>query len=148
MIPRFAYQMYFESYGSFTDVVTILLKKRLANRATVWRDEYAENNAIWYISRLNRRVYGRKYMGGHKRLATVVSYEMGDLTHRPHLHIAIERPADLNKTKFRQIIMEVFGRMEWAYGTIDIRDYKRAPFLRYMCKGDFEKIIMNACSRG
>ena len=66
---------------------------------------------------------------------------------RPHFHLAIGRPKHLTKPRFHQLIQEVFKKMDWRYGTIDIRDFKNSFFLRYMCKGDFEKILVGVCSK-
>ena len=148
MIPRAAYQTFFCEFGKLTDAVTILLKKEHPEHYIYWRDEMAEPTAKWFMDRLNKKVFGRMYLGGHQRLAAVISYERGGLTDRPHFHLAIGRPRHLTKLKFHQLIEGVRRRMDWSFGTIDIRDYTGSGFLRYICKGDFEKIILSACSRG
>ena len=148
MIPRHEYHHYFSSFGNFTDSVTILLKKQHSLHETYWRDELAEPNARWYLDRLNKLTYGRQYLGGHKSLPVVTSYEVGSKTSRPHFHMAIERPKHLRKEKFHQFLRKPFQAMDWAYGTIDILDYTGDPFIRYICKGDFEKILVSCCTKG
>jgi hypothetical protein len=147
-IPRIQYQKFFEGFGNFTDVITILLKKRNSTFNTHWLGEYAEPTAHWFYDRLNKKIYGRKYLGGHRQIGMVSSYEIGHKTGRPHLHIALERPNHLSKSQFHHLIEEVFKRMEWAYESIDFKTYRDAGFLRYMCKGDFEKIIYFERTRG
>jgi len=141
MIPRIEYQNFFADFGNFTDTITILLKKRNPTLNTYWRSEYAEKTALWFYDRLNKKIYGRKYLGGHRQIGMVTSYEVGCKTGRPHLHIAVERPNHLNKSQFHRLIEDVFKRMEWAYESIYFKTYRDAGFLRYMCKGDFESII-------
>jgi hypothetical protein len=136
-----AYKDFFSDCGAFTDAVTILLKHRHPTHHVCWRNDMAKPTAHWFAERLNKKIYGRSYLGGHKQLGMVISYEIGGLAGRPHFHIVIERPKHLKQGIFRQTIKKVFNQMDWRTGTIDIRDYKNSLFLRYMCKGDFEKII-------
>ena len=148
MIQRVTYQKFFSEFGKLTDAVTILLKKKHPEHHIYWRDEMAEPTAKWFMDRLNKKVFGRMYLGGHQRLAAVISYERGGLTDRPHFHLAIGRPRNLTKHKFHQLIKDVLERMDWSFGTIDIRDYTSTGFIRYICKGDFEKILLGACTKG
>jgi hypothetical protein len=145
---RSTYRLFLGDFGKFTDAVTVLLKLQHPEHHTYWRDEMAEPTAKWFIDRLNKKVFGRAYLGSHQRLPVVISYERGGLANRPHFHLVTSHPRHLTKHKFHQMIKDVHERMDWSFGTIDIRDYKSTPFLRYMCKGDFEKIILSACSRG
>jgi hypothetical protein len=147
-IPRIDYQEFFGGFGNFTDVVTLLLKKRHPTFNIYWRPEFAKPTAHWFYDRLNKKLYGRSYIGGHKQLGIVVSHEIGDKADRPHLHIALERPNHLSKSQFHHLIEEVFKQMEWGFQTIDIEDYYDSGFLRYMCKGDFEKIIYFERTKG
>ncbi|OJI05727.1 hypothetical protein [Polynucleobacter sp. MWH-Adler-W8] len=147
-IPRIDYQDFFDKFGNLTDVVTILLKKRHPTFNVYWRTEFAKSTAHWCYDRLNKKVYGRRYMDGHKQLGIVVSHEIGDKSDRPHLHIAIGRPAHLSEHKFHQLIIDAFMPMEWRYQAIHIENYYNSGFLRYMCKGDFEKIIYFEITKG
>jgi hypothetical protein len=147
-IPRIDYQDFFDKFGNLTDVVTILLKKRHPSFNVYWRPEFAKPTAHWFYDRINKKIYGRKYIGGHKQLGIVVSHEIGDKTDRPHLHIAIERPAHLSTYKFHQLIKEALKQMEWRFQAIHIENYNDSGFLRYMCKGDFEKIIFFERTKG
>jgi len=146
-IVRAAYEDFFMNYGLFTDAVTINLKSRHPTLHIWWRDVMAEPTASWFLDRLNKKTFGRLYLGGHKRLAVAISYERGYLTGRPHFHLAVERPTQLSKTKFHQLIKDVFMKMDWGFGTVDICNFKSSKFLRYICKGDFEKFLLNACSK-
>jgi hypothetical protein len=141
MIPRIEYQNFFANLGNFTDTVTVLLKKRNPTFNIYWRTEFAKPTAHWFYDRLNKKIYGRRYIGGHKQLGIVVSHEIGDKSDRPHLHIAIARPVHLSERKFHQLIIDAITPMEWRYQAIHIKNYYDSGFLRYMCKGDFEKII-------
>lgn len=143
-----AYQDFFNDLGRFTDAITLLLKSRHPHHHIWWRDDMAEPTARWFVERLNKKVYGRRYSGGYNCLAVAVAYERGGLTKRPHFHLAIERPTHLSSQKFHQMIQEIFKRMEWGFGTIHICNYSSASFLRYVCKGDFERFLIGACSRG
>jgi hypothetical protein len=147
-IPQIDYQDFFGRFGNLTDVITILLKKRHPSFNVYWRPEFAKPTAHWLYDRINKKVYGRKYIGGHKQLGIVVSHEVGDKADRPHLHIAIERPAHLSTYKFHQLIKEAFKQMEWRFQAIHIENYYDSGFLRYMCKGDFEKIIFFERTKG
>lgn len=142
------YQEFFNGLGRFTDAVTLLIKSRHPSHHIWWRDDMAEQTAKWFIERLNKKVFGRRYLGGYKCLAVAIAYERGGLTNRPHFHFAIERPIHLSSQKFHQFIHDVFKRMEWGFGTVHISQYRSASFLRYICKGDFERFLMGACSRG
>lgn len=145
---RISYQNYLSGFGKFTEAVTINLKFRHPTHQIQWRDDMAEPTARWFLERLNKRIFGRRYSGGHKHLAVVISYEQGRLTGRPHFHIAIERPDHLRKDHFHRQLQDVFKRMDWGFGTIDIRPYKSSHFLRYICKGNFENFLLSNCARG
>ena len=145
---RHSYQEFINGLGKFTDAVTMLLKSRHPTHHIWWRDDMAEPTAKWFLDRLNKKVFGRKYASGHKRLAVAIAYERGGLTDRPHFHLAIERPAHLSNHKFHQLIQDVFRRMDWGMGTIHISKYTSAPFLRYICKGDFECFLLGVCAKG
>ena len=147
-ILRIDYQDFFGRFGKLTDAITILLKKRHPTFDVYWRTEFAIPTAHWFYDRLNKKIYGRKYLGGHRQIGMVSSYEIGKKTGRPHLHIVLERPNHLSKSQFHHLIEEVFKRMEWAYESIDLKTYRDAGFLRYMCKGDFEKIIYFERTKG
>jgi len=144
---RNSYQDFLHGFGNFTDAVTILLKNRHPEHHIWWRDDMAEPTAKWFLDRLNKKIYGRKYSGGHRCLGVAISYERGTLTERPHFHFAIERPTHLTRHKFHQLIHEVFIKMDWRAGTIHISPYLNAPFLRYICKGNFESFLLGVCSR-
>lgn len=142
------YQEFLNGLGTFTDAITINLKTRHPIHHVWWRDDMAQSTANWFMDRLNKKIYGRSYSGGHKRIAVVIAYERGGITGRPHFHLAIERPSQLSKLKFHQLINDVFKRLDWKFGTIDICNYRSSKFLRYICKGDFERFLLSVCTKG
>jgi len=132
---------------NFTDFITILIKKRLPFQDVYWRDEFSEKTAQLLIKRINQRVYGRAYMKGNKTLGTAISYEVGSLTNRPHFHLAIECPSNFTKQGFLKCITKVVSSMEWLVDKIDIKDYKNIGCIKYLCKGNSDKVILSGCSR-
>lgn len=142
------YITYLSSFGKFTDVVTILIKKRNPKDGIYWRNEFATSTAKHFTNRLNKKIYKRAYKFQNKKLAQLVAYERGIKTDRPHFHIILERPTEISKNQFHSSINEVAIKMDWLYGDIDIRQYQNEDFIRYMCKGNFENILLEVCSKG
>ena len=147
-IPRLEYQTFLGSFGNFTDFITILLEKRNPTFNVYWRLEFAKSTAHWFYDRLNKKVYGRSYRAGHKQLGIVIAHEYGDLTERPHFHIVLERPTHFKQSQFHSLIESIFNKMEWAHGSIHFKPYIDSGCIRYMCKGDFEKIIYFERTKG
>jgi len=138
---------FLNSFGNFTDFVTLPIKRRQPFHDVYWKEEFVEKTALIFIKRLNERVYRRAYVKGLKRLATVVSYEIGGLCGRPHFHLAIERPKGISKIFFLDALSRVVSSMEWLINEIDVKDYRNSGCIRYFCKGNFDKIILSACYR-
>jgi len=132
---------------NFTDFITILIKRRLPYQEVYWRDEFSEKTAQLLIKRMNQRIYGRAYLKGSKTLGTAISYEVGNLTNRPHFHVAIERPNHITKQGFLKRITKVVDSMEWLVNEIDVKDYKNSGCIKYICKGNSDKFILSGCSR-
>ncbi len=145
---RNTYVLFLSELGKFTDIVTIPIKKRHPIDVIYWRDEFAIPTARYFIDRLNYKIYKRAYRFNKKKLSVITSYEKGIKTDRPHFHIAIERPESVLEANFHNYIHNIASKMHWAYGDIDIRRYRNQEFIRYMCKGNFERVLLEVCSKG
>jgi hypothetical protein len=137
---------FYRRLGNFTDMVTILIKHRLPKRAISWRSEFAEKSAALLITRLNERVFRRKYLSGEKSLSTLISYEVGRKLGRPHFHLVIERPDNLTRENFIAVLRKVVVSMEWLIDDFDVRDYKNSGCVGYICKGNFDSFILSGCN--
>jgi len=139
-------QRFYGGFGNFTDFVTILIKHRLPERNTLWRQEFADKTADVLIKRLNQRILGEPYMKGRKSLSTLISYEVGRELGRPHFHLLIERPNGFTRKSLITVLDRVVGSMEWLINNVDVRDFTDSGCIRYICKGDYDAFILSGCN--
>ena len=104
---------FYAGLGNFTDMVTILIKRRLPEQDMLWKSEFAEKTVTVLVKRLNERVFGRNYLRGNKCLSTLIAYEVGRKLGRPHFHLLVERPVNLTRENFTAVLRDVVTSMEW-----------------------------------
>jgi hypothetical protein len=139
---KIAEKEFIEGLATFTHGVTINLKKREPKNKVYFRDEFAENTFDWFVMRLNQRLFGRSYRKGFKKIAVIGCFERGDCQ-RPHLHLAIACPEDVDSARLIGEIRTVHSRMEWRMGEVDINPQIDIGWIEYMSKHGFDKLFFN-----
>lgn len=128
--------------ATFTHGVTINLKKREPKNKVYFREEFAEDTFDWFVMRLNQRLFGRTYRKGHRKIVAIGCCERGDCQ-RPHLHLAIACPADVESARLISEIRIVHSRMDWRIGEVDINSQIDIGWIEYMSKHGFDKLFFN-----
>ena len=96
---------------------------------------------------LNGAVYGAAFRRFGKRLRVLPVLEKGEVRARAlrswergasgrwHIHCAIELPSHFDAVALEDLIRDCWGKVEWGYGRILVRDGANAGWINYMLKG-------------
>jgi hypothetical protein len=110
---------------AYDTLATITLKQAILNDegglTPLTRDEC--KSTLWiFRDRLAKAVLGnRRYRHG-ARLKFAPFIEGGDGTLRHHFHVALVKPADVDRSTFHQKIRSVAGRLHWTRDITDVRE--------------------------
>jgi hypothetical protein len=146
-------------WGAFCDV-TLTLKQCQQSDCGAWVkiDEYRCRQAFrYFISLLNRAVYGAAFRRHGKRLRVLPVLERGEIyapalrtcergmPGRWHVHCAIELPTHCDGVALERLIRNCWAKVEWAGGRILVRSGANAGWVDYMLKArqkaDFDDVL-------
>jgi len=135
-------------WGPFCDITLTLKQARQSdNGAWVKIDDYTCRQAFrFFMSLINRAVYGAAFRRHGKRLRVLSVLEKGEVRARAlrswergtsgrwHIHCAIELPLHFDAVTLEKLIRGCWAKVEWACGRILVRDGANAGWIKYMLK--------------
>lgn len=99
------------------------MKQRLRGLGEAGRLRFdgAVKNVRFLLERVNRRVFGRRYLKGEQVLNAVVAVERGPVGGRLHVHGLIEVPGDRKPSEFRTLMDEQWAKCRERYGRSEFK---------------------------
>jgi hypothetical protein len=142
---RNAHIDHLSALGNFDVALTVKLRRwdRLSLRRTTFDDHV--RTAQSYLRRLNSELFGHGATRKGYCVASAVSYELGAYQDDPHLHFALESPA--NSPHFDQLLIDVARKIPLLSKNIDVRQMTTSEWLHYMIKTGPDSIIYSCCTR-
>jgi hypothetical protein len=122
-------------WRSICDVTLTLKQVRQSDDGfRVWIDEIQCQNALRHLlNLLNHAAYGSAFRRHGKRLRVIPVIEK-NADRRWHLHAAIEPPRHIKPFKFRELIQECWGRVDWAHKEMKVGVYRDEGWIDYILK--------------
>lgn len=99
-----------------------------------------QSNTRFFLNRMNQFVYGRRFTKYKKRLLVLPVFE-GTRSIRTHLHLAIERPNDMQYSDFIDLIKGCWKKTPLGYHNIDIQEvHNYEGWINYMLKSNTKNV--------
>lgn len=99
-----------------------------------------QTNTRFFLNRMNQSVYGRRFTKYKKRLLVLPVFE-GTRSIRTHLHLAIERPNEMQYSEFFDLIKHCWKKTPLGYHNIDIQEVNNYEgWINYMLKSTTKNV--------
>ena len=93
----------------------------------------ASQNLSYFLSLLNKKIYGKAYTRFNVRIPVIPILEGGTRS-RLHYHLMIDCPRDDLKPVYPQLIDYLWGRTRWGYSQSDIQANADSGWINYISK--------------
>lgn len=134
--PRDEIICWLKVHADWTHAVTLTMH-RSKNGYEISKQE-VEKRCFEFLNRINRRIYKHGTKRKNYRIASVAFLGGGSYGDHPHVHWALQKPADMTHEAFEQTLNLMASTTKGLGKVFDIKPYRDEGWLGYMVDHGFE----------